>query len=102
MKKFFTIAVALAGMTLVSGCMTHRDEGYNRSDRRMDDRGAVSLSFGSVAFGYNDGYWDSERHWHQWNGDRERQSYRDYQGNHYYDWNHDRDGDDGWHGRQDR
>jgi hypothetical protein len=89
MKRIFTIAIALAGMTLVSGCMTHKDEGYNRFDRRMDDRanGAVSLSFGSVAFGYND---------------RERQSYRDYQGNHYYDWNHDRDGDDGWHGRQDR
>ncbi|MGZ5929676.1 MAG: hypothetical protein ACXWLX_10705 [Rhizomicrobium sp.] len=102
MKRIFSIALALAGMTLVSGCTTHRDEGYNRSDRRMDDRGAVSFSFGNVAFGYSDGYWDNDRRWHQWNSDRERQSYRNYQGNRYYDWNHDRDGDDGWRDRRDR
>ena len=101
MKRIFTIAVALAGMTLASGCVTPRDNGYDRSDRRMDsrDNGSVSVNFGSVAFGYSDGYWDSGRRWHQWNNDGERQSYRGYQGNHYYDWNHDRDGDDGWHGR---
>ena len=61
-------------MTLVSGCMTQRDDGYNRydrSDRRMDNRdnGAVSLSFGSVAFGYSDGYWDNGHRWHRWNND---------------------------------
>ena len=101
MKRIFAIALSLAGMTLLTGCMTHRDDGYNRSDRRIDNRdnGTVSLSFGSVAFGYSDGYWDNGRRWHQWNNGGERQSYRDYQGNHYNDWNHDRDGDDGWHGR---
>ena len=101
MRRVFTIAVALGGMMLVSGCVTHRDNGYDRSDRRMDyrDNGSASVNFGSVAFGYSDGYWDNERRWHQWNNDRERQSYRDYQGNHYYDWSHDRDGDDGWRAR---
>jgi hypothetical protein len=55
MKRIFAIALSLAGMTLLTGCMTHRDDGYNRSDRRIDNRdnGTVSLSFGSVAFGYS-------------------------------------------------
>lgn len=101
MKRIFTIATVLAGMALASGCVTHRDDDYNRSDRRMDDRdrGSVSLSFGSVAFGYSDGYWDNGHRWHQWGSDRDRQSYRSYQGNRYYDWNHDRDGNDGWRDR---
>jgi hypothetical protein len=64
------------------------------------DHGAavVAVEFGNIGFGYSDGYWDNGHQWHQWANDGERQSYRNYQGNHYDDWNHDRDGDDGWHG----
>ncbi len=92
--KGAAIALALAGTVLTSGCMMHEHSRYHDTDR---DYGGVSLEFGSVVFGYSDGYWDRDHHWHHWANDNERQSYRNYQGNHYNDWNHDRDGDDGWH-----
>ena len=56
----------------------------------------AALCRNNVAVGYQDGYWDNGRNWHQWSDDRHRQSYRDYRGNRYSDWNHDRDGSDGW------
>lgn len=68
------------------------------SDR--DDRdhvgGSISLDFGNVAFGDNDGYWDNDHQWHSWASDNDSRRYRDYQGNHYHDWKHDRDADMGW------
>lgn len=57
----------------------------------------VSFDFGEVAFGYQDGYWDRGRHWHNWRNDDEMRSYRNASGNKYYDWKHDRDSDNGWH-----
>lgn len=92
--KTAAIALALAGSTLASGCMSDRDGRYVRHHR--SDRVVVSADFGNVAVGYQDGYWDNRRTWHQWSDDRQRQTYRDYRGNRYSDWNHDRDGGDGW------
>lgn len=57
----------------------------------------VSFNLGDVAFGYQDGYWDRGRHWHNWRNDDEMRSYRNSSGNKYYDWKHDRDPDNGWH-----
>jgi len=91
--KTAAIALVLAGSTLAAGCMSDRDARYGRHYR---DGVAVSADFGNVAVGYQDGYWDNGRTWHQWSDDRHRQSYRDYRGNRYSDWNHDRDGSDGW------
>ncbi len=57
----------------------------------------VSFNFGEVAFGYQDGYWDRGRHWHNWRNEDEMRNYRNSSGNKYYDWRHDRDPDNGWH-----
>jgi hypothetical protein len=56
----------------------------------------VSFDIGDIAFGYQDGYWDRGRHWHNWQNQDEMQYYRSASGNHYYDYNHDRDSDNGW------
>jgi len=105
MPKFLkgaAIVLAVSAAALTSACMTNRDANNDRMSREMSDRdhgaAVVAVEFGNIGFGYSDGYWDNGHQWHQWANDGERQSYRNYQGNHYDDWNHDRDGDDGWHG----
>ena len=59
---------------------------------------ALSILFGSIAFGYRDGYWDNGHRWHHWRHNRDYRDYRDHGGN-YHGWNHDRDDDNGWLGR---
>jgi len=58
--------------------------------------GVVQIDFGTIAFGYRDGYWDNGHQWHRWHNDGEYRNYRDHQGSNYHDWNHDRDHDMGW------
>ena len=57
----------------------------------------VGVGFGNVAYGYQDGYWDHNHHWNNWQNDDEMRNYRSASGNHYNDWKHDRDSDMGWH-----
>lgn len=92
------VALVLAGATLTSGCMTRDNDRHGYSDHHRHDRdnAQVSVDFGSIAYGYSDGYWDNTHRWHQWPNGNERDNYRNYRGSHYNDWNHDRDGDDGW------
>jgi hypothetical protein len=59
----------------------------------------VSLSInvpGDVAYGYNDGYWDRDHHWHQWKNHEEATAWREHNADHYYDYRHDRDKGEGW------
>jgi hypothetical protein len=56
----------------------------------------VSFDIGNIAFGYQDGYWDRGRHWHNWQNQDEVRYYRNSSGNQYHDWNHARDSDNGW------
>jgi len=94
--KAAAIAMVIGSSFLILGCMSDRDARYGRYHH---ESAAVSVDFGDVAFGYQDGYWDNGRVWHQWSDDRHRQSYRNHQASRYNDWKHDRDGGDGW--RQD-
>ena len=57
----------------------------------------VGVGFGNVAYGYQDGYWDHNHHWNNWQNDEEMRNYRSASNNHYNDWKHDRDRDMGWH-----
>lgn len=56
----------------------------------------ITLNPGGVAFGYSDGYWDRDHHWHKWQNRQEAQWYREHYHDHYYGWRHDRDHDQGW------
>jgi hypothetical protein len=57
----------------------------------------IGIGLGNIAFGYQDGYWDRNHQWHNWQNDQELRDYRNAPNNHYYDWKHDRDSDQGWH-----
>ena len=51
---------------------------------RDRDNVSVSVSFGGAAFGYEDGYYDNERRWHEWRDDDERAWYQENYGPTYY------------------
>jgi len=59
---------------------------------------AVSVQFdaGSVAFGYSDGYWDRDHHWHRWPSAAERNGWREHNRGHYYTHAHTHDRGAGW------
>jgi len=60
-------------------------------------RAVVAFDFGTVAFGYHDGYWDRDHHWHHWRHRHDADFYRNSPNNQYHDWGHNRDHDHGWH-----
>ena len=57
----------------------------------------VTFDQGSVAYGYNDGYWDRGHAWHPWPNPAAQREWREHNAPHYYAWKHDRDRDMGWH-----
>jgi len=59
---------------------------------------AVSVQFdaGNVAFGYSDGYWDRDHHWHRWPSAAERNGWREHNRGHYYMHAHTHDRGAGW------
>lgn len=106
MRRFLSGAVmvlALAGTSFAVSIPASADgfavrigDDHGHDYGRDGSRTGVSVSFGDVAFGYRDGYWDNRHRWHRWNSDRDYQNYRGRHGGYYRDWNHDRDGSDGW------
>ena len=58
-----------------------------------------SLSLGNAAFGFSDGYWDRDHHWHAWRSRDEQRYFQTRYGEHYMAARHDRDRrdrDQGW------
>lgn len=58
-----------------------------------------SLSLGNAAFGFSDGYWDRDHHWHTWRNRDEQRYFQTHYGEHYMAERHDRDRrdrDQGW------
>jgi hypothetical protein len=59
-----------------------------------------SISLGNAAFGYSDGYWDRDHHFHAWRNAEEQRYFREHYGEHYVASRHDadrKDRDQGWH-----
>lgn len=56
----------------------------------------VQFNPGSVAYGYNDGYWDRDHAWHTWANDRDRDSWHTQYSEHYYDRAHTAVPSEGW------
>jgi hypothetical protein len=56
----------------------------------------VTFNSGTVAFGYNDGYWDRGHAWHAWPAEQSRTEYQTKNTTHYYDRKHDADPSNGW------
>jgi hypothetical protein len=51
----------------------------------------ISVDFGDVALGYQDGYWDSHHHWHHWAHPNDYKAYSHAHPEHYRDMRHDED-----------
>jgi hypothetical protein len=98
--KGAVIALALAGTALLTAGTASAAGIYIGSGTNSHRSGtAISISFGDIAYGYRDGYWDNGHRWHKWRHNRDYRSYRGQHGNNYHDWNHDRDSDSGWQRR---
>ena len=100
--KSTAIALALTGAAFMtagtaSAAGIYLGVGTDSGRHDGDHPGAlIAIDFGSVAYGYRDGYWDNDHQWHNWRNDSDYRTYRDKYGNTYHDWNHDRDPDHGW------
>ena len=59
---------------------------------------AFSFSFdtGAVRFGYSDGYWDNDHHFHKWRNAREAREFRARFGDRYQALKHTRAKNAGW------
>jgi len=86
MIKAALVALALAGVPVVASVPASAAVDF-------------SLSLGNAAFGYSDGYWDRDHHWHNWRNKAEASYFRDHYGEHYAAVRHDHDRKDknqGW------
>ena len=57
---------------------------------------SISVDPNAIAFGFSDGYWDRDHHWHRWASPADARWYRMHYRSHYYGHRHDRDHDGGW------
>lgn len=88
------MSLMLAATAVALSCGAASAAHYDRHDHGRSNT-VLTVGFGDIAFGYNDGYWDNSHRWHRWNSTRDFHNYRDH-GNNYHRWNHNRDHDNGW------
>src|SRR5579875_3960076 len=67
-----------------------------REPCRAQPAGALRVQQGSVAYGYNDGYWDRSHAWHPWPNQRAESDWRAHNAAHFYNQRHYRDHEMGW------
>ena len=93
--KGAAIALALVGTTFaIAGPSNAQGFGISTSNHRSGT--AISFSFGDVAYGYQDGYWDNSHRWHKWRNRGDHDNYRSHQGNNYRNGYHTRYSGQGW------
>ena len=99
--KGAAIAMALVGTTFATaGPSNAQSFGIHTSDRGHDRSGtSVSFSFGDVAYGYRDGYWDRSHRWHRWHNRHDHDNYRSQYGDNYRSGYHSRYRSQGWRDR---
>jgi hypothetical protein len=89
--KGAAIALALAGATFATaGTANAQGISFGISDNgRHHSRSGVVFSFGDVAYGYQDGYWDNGHRWHRWRNHHDRDGYRrDHRDNYRHGYHH--------------
>ena len=83
---FALVALALVGAPLAAVTPSAAREAAN-----------ISINPDRIAFGYRDGYWDRDHHWHKWRNRQDANWYKAHYGEHYYDRTHGQDKAKGWH-----
>ncbi len=81
-------AATAAGLRPQHGALQRR--WHRHHGEAMD----VGFDFGTIAFGYNDGYWDNGHRWHAWRNSSDAHMYQSRYRNSFHNWRHDR-GNDG-------
>lgn len=84
-----TIKAALATLAIAAGSLA-------AGPAALADNVTVGVGPGGIAFGYSDGYWDRDHHWHGWRNKEEAERFRAENREHYYDRKHDREEHEGW------
>jgi hypothetical protein len=85
-----TVRIALVALALSLGVLAAGPPATAQSV-------SVGINLGGIAFGFTDGYWDRDHHWHRWENARQAAAFRAQFHDHYYGWRHDRDEGQGWH-----
>jgi hypothetical protein len=98
MLNKMSLLLAAAAVALSAGAASAENHYANDNYRHHRGHSAVTFDFGTVAFGYNDGYWDTGHRWHTWGNRSEYNGYRGH-GQNFHGWNHNRDHDNGWKNR---
>jgi len=98
MLNKMSLLLATAAISLSVGTASAATLNFANDNNHRHGGTSLSVDFGSVAFGYNDGYWDTGHHWHTWRNNAERTNYQSH-GSNFHGYNHDRDRNGGWHGR---
>ncbi len=95
MRKLLTTAAI--GLGLIGAAFTTADAAAANTNECSPIH--ISFSLGDVAYGYTDGYWDHQHHWHRWQRASDRTNYRKAPTGEYHAWGHNRDRrNQGWHG----
>ncbi|HEY5336567.1 MAG TPA: hypothetical protein VIJ85_00055 [Rhizomicrobium sp.] len=92
LNKMSMLLAATAVVALSAGTASAQD----RHDNMRGD--TVAVDFNNVAFGYQDGYWDTGHQWHHWAHNDDARLYRNHSGSHFHNWAHTRDSNNGWEG----
>ena len=79
------VAIGIAGACFVMTIPASAD-GVGVGVHVGDVGVGVGVGLPDVAFGYQDGYWDTGHHWHNWQNDQQMRDYRNSPKNHYNDW----------------
>ena len=96
MLNKMSMLLATAAVVLSVGAASAAD--YRHRDDHRGGSSMLTVGFGGIAFGYNDGYWDTGHRWHRWKNSSEYHNYRDHGAN-YHGWKHNRDRNQGWFGQ---
>ncbi len=99
MLNKMSLLLATAAFSLCAGAAGAASLNIGNNNDHRHGNTALSIDFGTVAFGFNDGYWDTGHRWHTWRNNSERTSYRSNHGSNFHGYNHTRDRNNGWSGR---
>lgn len=78
----FTLSLLAASALCAVGTVAVSTPAF--AQNRDRDNVSISVSFGGAAFGYDDGYYDNDRRWHEWRDDDERAWYQENHGPTYH------------------
>ncbi len=96
MLNKMSLLLATAAISLCAGSADAAN--FANGNQHRPGGSSLSIDIGNVAFGFNDGYWDTGHHWHTWRNNAERTNYSTHGAN-FHSYNHTRDHNNGWRDR---